>query len=350
MSTLFHDLDEDLYSDNGALSVPFLGGSSPPGGRPLPQTPRVPPPLRPQVAAAGPGSPLPPPRSRDSRRSRVPPRGGRGGAPSARPARVTRSNPAPPGRPRRAAGRNSIGRAPHAPPPAGQWAAGSLHMQRARPGARPGRFGSTDAGEPAPGAALRLSPRPGSQEAAADGAAGGRPLAVRPRRLRRGLQEAARDATALGGSQACVGPRSQQPEPRRRGERGARCGSGGGRLAVRRGWVRGQPRRGGGARPAWGAPGSGRGRRARPWGGGEGARRQPPGPEPAPRRGDQLRGRAGGAAVGVGEAGDVGPRPKRPRERDGVGAAAGDAALSRGGRTHGVSRRSGGGAGPGGVG
>lgn len=88
-------------------------------------------------------------------------------------------------------------------------------MQRAPAwGARPGRFGSTDAGVPAPGAALQWSPRPGRDEAAtADGAADGRPLALRPRRLRQGLQEAARDVTALGRSQACAGPRPQGPEP-----------------------------------------------------------------------------------------------------------------------------------------
>lgn len=53
--------------------------------------------------------------------------------------------------------------------------------------------------------------------AAADGAADGGPLAVRPRRLRQSLQEAVRVVNALGCSQACVGPRPQEPGPRRRG-------------------------------------------------------------------------------------------------------------------------------------
>lgn len=66
---------------------------------------------------------------------------------------MTRSNLTPP----RAAstalpGPNSIGPAPHAPPPAGQWAAASLHMQRVPAGGeRPRRFRSTDAALPAPG-------------------------------------------------------------------------------------------------------------------------------------------------------------------------------------------------------
>lgn len=123
--------------------------------------------------------------------------------------RMTHSNPAPP----RAAcvalsGRNSIGPAPHAPPPAGQWAAAFLHMQQAPAwGAHPGRFGSTDAGVPAPGRALQLSPRPGRDEAAtADGAADGRLLAVRPRRLRHGSRRRRRDLRALGAQPGLRGP------------------------------------------------------------------------------------------------------------------------------------------------
>lgn len=126
------------------------GGLSNPRGRALPQTE----PDRSSstyVPAAQSSSPPPPPRSSPS-----PPTGPRPAQAAARSrpprlGRMTRSNPAPPPAARRAPGRNSIGPAPHAPPPAGQWAAASLHMQRAPAGgARPGRFGSTDAGLPAP--------------------------------------------------------------------------------------------------------------------------------------------------------------------------------------------------------
>lgn len=93
-----------------------------------------------------------PPRCDPSRRPGPHPAAGGGWVPSAAAPRTTRSNPVPPLADRAALPRrNSIGPAPHAPPPAGQWAAASLHMQRAPAGgARPGRFGSTDAGLPAP--------------------------------------------------------------------------------------------------------------------------------------------------------------------------------------------------------
>lgn len=75
--------------------------------------------------------------------------------------RMTHSNLAPPLPPApRSPGRHLIGRAPHAPPPAGQWAAVSLHMQRApargaRPGLRLNRRCSAGARE----TSLRLWPR-----------------------------------------------------------------------------------------------------------------------------------------------------------------------------------------------
>lgn len=76
--------------------------------------------------------------------------------------RMTHSNLAPPLPPApRSPGRHLIGRAPHAPPPAGQWAAVSLHMQRAparaaRPGLRLNRRCSAGAR----GTSLRLWLRP----------------------------------------------------------------------------------------------------------------------------------------------------------------------------------------------
>ncbi|XP_054578824.1 spidroin-2-like [Eptesicus fuscus] len=79
------------------------------------------------------------------------------------------------------------------------------------------------------------------------------------------------------------GPEAAGTGARRRGECGARCGSGGagGRcgLGVRSGCARGRPPRGGGARPAWGPRGPDVA--AEPGSGGGGARRRPPGPEPA---------------------------------------------------------------------
>lgn len=149
----------------------------PPGGTAPLQTFLEPPALRlhrsrqARLSSSSRRGPIPP-------ADRVPTRAGGGWVPSAAAPRMTRSNPVPPLADRAALpGRNSIGPAPHAPPPAGQWAAASLHMQRAPAGgARPGRFGSTDAGLPAPGcdaavvvaarAGTRRRQRPGQQTVA----------------------------------------------------------------------------------------------------------------------------------------------------------------------------------------
>lgn len=132
------------FSRGGAVFSPRRDSplADPPGAAGPPPTSRPPsPPPFPQ-----------PPRCDPSRRPGPHPAAGGCWVPSAAAPRMTRSNPVPPLADRAALPRrNSIGPAPHAPPPAGQWAAASLHMQRAPAGgARPGRFGSTDAGLPAP--------------------------------------------------------------------------------------------------------------------------------------------------------------------------------------------------------
>lgn len=106
-----------------------------------------------------------------------------------------------------------------------------------------------------------------------------------------------------GRSQACVGPRLEEPGLRRRGECGARCGSGGG-------WSAARPQRAAGLSP----------RAARGWGPDVAAE---PGPG-AVRRGGCVaargvcvwKSRAGWEAPPwVWATGDVGPGLKGPRER-----------------------------------
>lgn len=133
-----------------------------------------------QFSAGAPWTPLVLPRNAPSRlpsaavlaagRSRRSPPQGLHPRPAPAPAgssrrrlrRMTHSNLAPPLPPApRSPGRHLIGRASHAPPPAGQWAAVSLHMQRAPArGARPGLRLNRRCSAGARGTSLRLWLRP----------------------------------------------------------------------------------------------------------------------------------------------------------------------------------------------
>lgn len=123
----------------------------------LPSSRATPPAWLPSAAAVAAGPPAAPlPKGSIPRPARAP-----AGSSRRRLRRMTHSNLAPPLPPApRSPGPHLIGRIPHAPPPAGQWAAVSLHIQRApardaRPGLRLNRRCSAGAR----GSLLRLWPR-----------------------------------------------------------------------------------------------------------------------------------------------------------------------------------------------
>lgn len=200
-------------------------GWQPPVGASSRAPPARPPPLR-SSDGSGSGPPLPSPRAPSppfagSEAPRAPARSSR-----RRLCTMTPSNPAPPLPPAPLSpGPHLIGSARYAPPPAGQWAASYLHMQRAparaaRPGLRLNRRCSAGAW----GASLRLWPRPRAgtrrrrrrrrrRSGRAESAAGGRPpsLGAAPGCVQGPEEVAPQAGAAPGSSQACVGRSPRGP-------------------------------------------------------------------------------------------------------------------------------------------